>query len=448
MLVTLDDKYVFSLDILAEIPNTNTNNVQLFQEVANNLSSQTLSSIKSLVARDQSASSLLQGFDNYSAATIWDMKNIMSNNSLKTIMSSCVSSLAAKARQSITSSTKNYQNLSVNLKESDFVEFVLQESIGLTLPMYRLSIMIHDKALLKYINNSTKLKIGFGSAGDSIVQFKANIFDVTPIDLEDKIQLVIHGYLDIPEYLTTSKRISYEGTSLQVLQQILPKYNLTLNTNISSTNDKMVWKQSNICPIEYFIELWKHAYIDNEHQICTSITSQGKFNFIDIQKARDNAKDFELLDKLFFKQDAYYANFGKLNNSKFVYEVASDSMFNLIVNDIGGLVKTKVSPMISGSKTTNYSILTPEMHKNWYSAEILNKTKLYNCINTNAWASTIEHWNAYNVTDVVNVKSINSQDVGKYLVIGKLVNIQQRNCSIYLQLGRETYSKSTGNMNV
>ena len=88
------------------------------------------------------------------------------------------------------------------------------------------------------------------------------------------------------------------------------------------------------------------------------------------------------------------------------------------------------------------------MHKKWYSSEILNKTKLYNCINTNAWASTIEHWNAYNVTDVVNVKSINSQDVGKYLVIGKLVNIQQRNCSIYLQLGRETYSRSTGNMNV
>ena len=441
-------EYILSIDFQAEIPDVVTYNNDIMQNVASDLSSMTLSSIKNLVSLDSTASNLLEGFDNYKAATVWDLKNIMSSSSLNNILNSCVSALAIKARQKI-SPQKLYKSLVINMKESDFVSFVLEEHIGLVLPMYKFSFLIYDKALLKYINNSLKLKLGFGQSENEISTFNANVFDVETTDMGDKINVTLYGFLDCKDYLTVDKKIAYRGTSLEVLQKSLPLYNLKLNTNITQTNDNMNWKQSNLRPLDYYIELWKHSYISETHPICTSITSEGKFNFIDIQQRLEKEiKSLKLSSKLYFKQEPIYANFGSMNNSKYVYDIKKDTMSFLSLNRTGGLSKTLINPQQSGNRVSRYAILTPELHQNWYSAAMINQSKLYSCINMTAWTTTLDSWTDYNVCDIVDATSLYSEDAGRYLITGKTLSIVGRSCDVYIQLGRETYSKSTGSINI
>ena len=452
--VSLNGRYVISIDIMTEIPKTsrdiNLLNQHVTQDVVNKLGSLTLSSIKSMCPAGSLALDLLQGFKFYQSATFWDFKNLMSADSIKTIGAECIQALANRARQEniTTFEDTKYEHLDLVLRESDFVEFIVQESIGLTLPMFKLVFMIHDKTLLKVINNSTKIKITFGQTENSMINFNCRVFNVLPQDVGDKISLTIYGNLDANDYLSTTKKLSYKGTSLEVLNKSLNNYNLKLVTNIEKTNDSMVWKLSNKRPIEYYISLWKHAFIDEEHQICTSITTEGNFNFTDIQKKKkESLKDMTLQNKLFFKQDSIYSNFGSMAKSRYIYDSSNDGITLLSLNDTGGLQKTKVNPKLSGNRTTRYSILTPEMHKNWYISEMLNQSKLYSCVNMNAWTMSFKPWDYYNVTDVVKAQSVYSEDAGVYLVIGKLLSINNRDYNLYLQLGRETYSKSTGNFN-
>lgn len=444
--IGLDDRYLISIDFLIEQPNKEQEDTQVFQTVATELSNMTLSSLKNLIANTSQAT-LLNGFENFQAANIWQMKDLMLSSSFTSIMETCVSALSTKIRSSI-KPEKTYNSLGINIKESDFIEFTLQENIGLTLPMFRLVIMIHDKSLLKYINSSTKIKFSFGENTSSLTTFNAAVYNVVPQDLEDKISLTIHGVLDAGSYLSESKRIEQTGSSLDILDLLLPQYNLKLNTNISQTDDYMAWKQYNISPALFFADLWLHSYINMFHQTCTSITSTGKFNFIDIQKMRDEGiKQFVLHDKLYFKPDAIYSIFGSMNKTKFIYDVNNDCMTQLLLNDTEGLVKTKVNPQLSGDYSSSYSILTPDVHKHWYEAAMLNKSRLYSCINQNAWTSMFGHWESYNVTDVVATQSTYSEDCGKYLILGKLLSITDRDFSTYVQLGRTTYSQSTGNFN-
>lgn len=452
--ISLNNHYVMSIEILAELPPTqeqqNQNNQQMVQEVANRLGKITLSSMKAMVSTDTLASKILSGFQCYQSATVWDLQNYLSPNNYGHILGTLTNAFANKARENMAiEQTKNYETLDIVIKESDFTEFVVQESIGLTLPMYKLSFTIHDKTLLKYINTSSKLRLSFGQTEKSLTQFNCNVFKVIPQDLGNKINLILYGYLDSPKYLTTSERISYQGTSLSVLNQCLQNYNLKLVTNIDKTDDSMTWIMSNHRPIEYFINLWKHAFIDEKQQIFTSITTEGNFNFINIQKKKEEElKNLQLESKLFFKQNSFYANFGSMARSRFVFDLNTKGITRLLLNDTSGLQKTKVDPKLSGVRTSRYGILTPEMHKNWYVAEMLNPSKLYSCINTNAWVNIFQPWNYFNVTDVINAHSVYSEDAGIYVVVGKLLSINStRDLNTYIQLGRETYSKSTGNFN-
>ena len=454
------------------MPSVLVNEVKSLILSAQNLPDSVKRQVKSIGTDYISVSSLLDGFENYKASSIWDMKSLMTPDTLKTVLSSCISRVANKVKldlNSIKSSVnslnvsvkqlsgmteklkgpKTYKPLNLGISDANFRELVIQEYIGLSLPIYRLVFIINDRSLLKYINNSAKIKIGFGNSENNMITFNGNIFKVEPTNNSDKIVLTIHGYLDISGYYTDEQQFSFTGTSLDVLNQVLPNYGLILNTNISQTNDEMTWKMYNTSLNNYLINLWKHSFIDLEHQICTSITTEGHFNFTDIQTKRDKQlKQLKLNSQLTYKTNSYLSDFGSNVKQKYVYDSGSNSMTLLNLDESQGLVATKVSPQTVGNKISGYGILSENMHSNWYQAEMLNRSKLFNCLLSTSWTMVMADWGSYNVTDVVETQSLHSQDAGKFLITGKMACIRDRDFNIYLQLGRETFPESSGSYDV
>lgn len=454
------------------MPSVLVNEVKSLILSAKNLPDSVKQQVKSIGTDYITVSSLLDGFENYKASSIWDMKSLMQPDTLKTVLSSCISRVANQVKldlNSIKSSAnslnisvkqltglteklklpKTYKSLNLGISDANFRELVIQEYIGLSLPIYRLVFIINDRSLLKYINNSAKIRIGFGNSENNMITFNGNIFKVEPTNNADKIILTIHGYLDISGYYTDEQQFSFTGTSLDVLNQVLPNYGLILNTNISQTNDDMTWKMYNTSLNNYLINLWKHSFIDLEHQICTSITTEGHFNFTDIQTKRDRQlKQLKLNSQLTYKTNSYLSDFGSNVKQKYVYDSSTNSMTLLNLDDSQGLVTTKVNPQTNGNKISGYGILSENMHSNWYQAEMLNRSKLFNCLLSTSWTMAMADWGSYNVTDVVETQSLHSQDAGKFLITGKMACIRDRDFNIYLQLGRETFPESSGSYDV
>lgn len=455
-----------------DLPSSLVNEVKSLILSVKNLPDSVKQQVKSIGTDYITVSSLLDGFENYKAASIWEMKSLMAPDTLKTVLGSCISRVANKVKLDLNSigssanalgvsikqlsgvteklkSPKTYKALNLGISDSNFRELVIQEYIGLSLPIYRLVFIINDRSLLKYINNSAKIKVGFGHSENDIITFNGNIFKVEPTNNGDKIVLTIHGYLDIPGYYTDEKQFSFTGTSLEVLNQVLPGYGLVLNTNISQTDDNTTWKMYNTSLNNYLINLWKHSFIDLEHQICTSITAEGNFNFTDIQTKRDRQlKQLKLNSQLTYRTNSFLSDFGSNIKQKYVYDSNSNSMTLLNLDESQGLVGMKVSPQTDGNKVSGYSVLTENMHNNWYQAEMLNRSKLFNCLLSTAWTMTMAEWGSYNVTDVVETQSLHSQDSGKFLITGKMACIKDRNFNVYLQLGRETFPESAGSYDV
>lgn len=99
------------------------------------------------------------------------------------------------------------------------------------------------------------------------------------------------GILDIDIYKEGFK--SYRGTSFEILKQIAKESNLGFNSNISNTEDKMIWRQSKMPLYEFMPYIVSRSYISDQTFLQGYIDFYWCYNYVDIEKewGRDISKD-------------------------------------------------------------------------------------------------------------------------------------------------------------
>ena len=124
--------------------------------------------------------------------------------------------------------------------------------------------------------------------------FKINNFEKEQEKPDQKYSIT--GVLNIPELFIQDNK-SYEGTSFEVLRQICKELGLGFNSNITATNDKMTWVNSNKSKVAFMQDIILHSYIDDKAYMVGYIDFYYCFNFVDVNKefTRDNKAD-QLID--------------------------------------------------------------------------------------------------------------------------------------------------------
>jgi len=86
---------------------------------------------------------------------------------------------------------------------------------------------------------------------------------------------------------------SKEGTSFEVIRQICNELGLGFNSNITNTNDSMVWRFNGKKMHESILEIIEHSYISDKSFMAGYIDFYYCFNYVDLEKesTRDNSKD-------------------------------------------------------------------------------------------------------------------------------------------------------------
>ena len=102
----------------------------------------------------------------------------------------------------------------------------------------------------------------------------------------------IYGTLDISE-LYRIKYQPYTGTSYEVLREISKELKLGFNSNITNTDDKMIWRNVGDTQYEFIDSIIQHSYISDKSFMVGFIDYYYCFNYVDVDKEmnRDVSKD-------------------------------------------------------------------------------------------------------------------------------------------------------------
>lgn len=420
-------------------------------QVKSKLESVTIADIVDTVKGDKSVSSLLQGFDAYKGANLGTLKNLMKPESLSKVVGMAIKGYSAAARVVNPIENVPKEEVDLGLRENDFMELKVQEYLGVLLPMYSVSFTVRDRKLYKVMNKNSKLQISFGRTESDLVTFDASIFKVIIKDEENGGLVTLRGYLDAPGFITQDIRFNKQGNSFELMKEFLQDYKITLKSNIDPEKfkDAMTWRASTSRPIEFLVDMWKHCFVSPESQIAPTILATGEFLWTDLSEARKLADTdeykFQYADRVIFKQNPFYANFGSGRNQRFTYTTDTNSMEMLNLNDTNSAVtseSSKIEPM--ENRIGKYSVRSPEMHENWFLAELLNCSRLFSSMTQTAWIRPELPWKQYKPTDIITLKSIDSPDAGQYLVTGRIAHIQVRKFNTWLQIARDNYSAITG----
>lgn len=106
------------------------------------------------------------------------------------------------------------------------------------------------------------------------------------------------GSLDISDlYLNSYK--SHSGSSFDVLRKISKEMGLGFNSNISNTNDDMIWRKKGTDYIDFISDVIEHSYISDDSFVLGYIDYYYCFNYVDIEKEwkRDISNDIGVISQ-------------------------------------------------------------------------------------------------------------------------------------------------------
>lgn len=107
----------------------------------------------------------------------------------------------------------------------------------------------------------------------------------------DHVSMLLTGEINIPR-LHTSVNTAYRGTSLDVMRQIAKDLDLGFITNISSTDDEMVWLSTNQSYLEFIDYVAKHGWIDDTSFVDWYIDSMYNLVYYEVNKTlKENIVD-------------------------------------------------------------------------------------------------------------------------------------------------------------
>lgn len=205
------------------------------------------------------------------------------------------------------SSPSDATQISTNL---GFIPFVWYNGVAIEKESIRSLELYNDELIPKMkITFVDKSGILGSPEGRSLSDTKIELFlnsgsDILKsIHLRFKIQkqkdvgggMEILGILDLDNFYRVDQK-SYNGTSFDVLRQISREHYLGFNSNITNTQDSMIWRRNSIETDEFIRSIVKHSYISDDSFVTGYIDYYWCFNYVDVEKEwnRDITNDVGL----------------------------------------------------------------------------------------------------------------------------------------------------------
>lgn len=171
----------------------------------------------------------------------------------------------------------------------------------------------------------TKFEV-FINSGSKLLKSIHLKFKITENKVKKNGAIKFKGKLDIPNFYKTRFK-SYSGTSYSVLKEISKEHNLGFNSNISNTNDYMVWRQTGSFIKDFIQKITNHSYKDDNSFFRVYIDYYYRLNFIEIEKEynRDISNDVGVLSQGLSSQRVTNNNEEKLVPLRLTNDASSSS---------------------------------------------------------------------------------------------------------------------------
>ena len=133
-----------------------------------------------------------------------------------------------------------------------------------------------DNTTMDFFLNST-------SSNLKSIHFVFKIEEFIQGPIKPSQRYTITGTINIPDlYIVNNK--SYNDTSFSAIRKMCSEMGIGFNSNISNTDDKMTWRNSNKKPHEFIDEIVSRSYISDESFMVGYIDYYYCFNYVDIEK--------------------------------------------------------------------------------------------------------------------------------------------------------------------
>lgn len=186
---------------------------------------------------------------------------------------------------------------SFNIEQDDVIEFKLHNDQFLPW----IEMRFRDKTQKSFdelfpIDNST-ISVFIRSLSEEYwpIRMDFKIFNFKPHMNKKGGSDVIYdcmGILDI-DYLYYKKFWSYRGTSFETIDRVCKDAGLGLSTNISNSNDEMVWINKGDNFLNFIEDVTKNSFINKNTFIFTYIDFYYNINYIDIEKQLQSSSEHE-----------------------------------------------------------------------------------------------------------------------------------------------------------
>lgn len=355
------------------------------------------------------------------------------------------------------------------LKLDKFTSFIIIEDIGLSLPYWELRFDCVLPELLKYFNELQTITVQLGIDTNSLEPYSLVIKKpiVTP-ETSGCYKVILRGFIDIQEYLTNEHKAVYENsTSLQLAQNIAKNYGLKFSSNLSETKDKMTYYQPGESDYKFLFNAWLHSYCQTDDLIIPAITMNKELRYNSIKTMISNTNFDNMTTFVDYKANEreiqVNANsqtssnttltnlFGNYMKDRYIYNINDGTFTHINIDNNKPMISSSKmnSSASSISKSSGFFVQSSNVHKNYYTQELVNIQKYASLQSCKQWISAVNtNINNVHCGDLVlymtkkeNSQS-NDQTSGMYLVNRKVISVKDRDIHMNFLLSRENMNNS------
>lgn len=324
----------------------------------------------------------------------------------------------------------------------DLVSFKLIEEAGNVIPLIEIVLRVYSEDLIRYLNSNNSCSIGIGKTTDFSIYGKYVILNRERIETaKDSILIKLTGVYDCIKYINASVIYGNNETSFNIIKDLTSNF-FKFESDLSNSNDRMNWWNSNK-PINKFItDLWLHSNHANELPLL-GITSSGVFRYLSlVNRLKTNQPDWvfttDLKERLENKDDNYamldsiptiHSNLATNNavlgfpRSRIVHNIAKIKSKVSTAGKIKLLNSGQESQLDNiGSVLSKISFINENVHEKYYDMYDFNTKALLSLNNYNAKCVFHHDFKNIKVLDTVILKdnnfsgSMNSDFAGIWLV--------------------------------
>lgn len=327
-------------------------------------------------------------------------------------------------------------NLKEFLQPTDCYLMEIVESAGASAPYAVVCIKTTNEKVKNGINENNKIILKIGSSASDADSFEFYPVSIKPNDCEMPGWWTIEfaGFIGSKEYMTDFSSNSYEGTSIEVLKELLKSSDKKLKTSITRVSDnKVTWRKMSNSTSSYAMDVVLHMNLAPSFPIC-AVDKYSNFILKDFNEVIKEEPKFYLTSRVpqesneiqfleNFNIESYkisYNIFSGYNKVTSILDSTTGENETNVSNNDPILASTKVSEKVNSGITKDLTeIQTGNTHNTYKAIYKWNTNKLVSLSSITAEVTCFGYYKNLAPLDLVYVKDpseSNSCVDGLYLV--------------------------------